>query len=520
MNLTTFKIDWRNCFFFVFALLLGLWLRWIYPNSPIVEGHPYMADGDCYTRLHRVALMLQGKGWIQSFHDFENYPLGIVPHTTFPLDGLIAGMALILQPFYSFPIEWSGMIISPLLFVGLLGALYLLAGGARPSRWGLNGHFSFPVLAIGLAALPGLIWATPFGRPDHQSLLMVLIFLGIMGEERRWNEDARLWKILLGLLWGVALWTSLYEPLMVLGIIAGMNIAVRRREQLLFWGVIALFLIIVQGVEGYRFSDLHYLHQKNISTWFQTIGETRGLTFKDLILIFTILTFGIPWALFEYWSQIEDKKSVIVLLGLTFVLVLVTMMQRRWLYFSIIPPLLLVALMWKHLSVSWRWGVGVAFAINIVFSTVSLKRPDDQEQTFAVETRVLAQSIKEPGAIIAPWWISPSLLYFSDHPIVASTSHQSIDGIVDVSQFYLDSRWLESEKMFHDRKVHWIVGYDEDRVLLNASEVLGVPLPKNLKMTWAHRLWTTQALPTSLKLRAATAHFRLYEFIDSQSAAE
>lgn len=470
-----------------------------------------MADGDCYTRLHRVDLMFQGKGWIWSFHEFENYPFGIIPHTTFPFDGLLAFLALILKPFVGAPLDWAGLWVSPLLFLflGFFFSFFL----KNSKEEGGGSLYGSCVLLFGLALLPGFIWATPFGRPDHQSLLMVLIFIALWGEERRWREAARIWEIGLALVWGIALWTSLYEPLVVLGCLGGMNLWIRRQESKLFWGVIAIFFVLTQWLEGFRFLHLNSFDHKNLSTWFHTIGETRGVGVKDFVLIFTGLLFLIPFALMTYWSEMKDRKIALILAALSVILVGLTIFQRRWLYFSAIPPLLLAAFVWRFLNRRWQWGIGLLFLLNIVISTSEFKSGLDQEGPFTVESKAIAKSIHGEGAILAPWWISPSLLYYSGQQIVASTSHQSIEGISDSSQFFRETNWVEAERILRTRKVRWVVAYDEDRVLQNASEVLGLPIPENGQLTWASRLWRTRALPTALKLRGVTAHLRLYEFI-------
>ena len=499
-------------FFGVIVILIGLWLRWIYPNLPVVEGHPIMADGDCYTRLHRVSLILSGQGWIWGFHEFENYPFGIVPHTTFPLDGLLALLALLLKPFLSTPLDWAGLLISPMLFLCVFLFLTLFSG-SRLGKGSNRSLYENTVLFLGWALLPSLIWGTPFARPDHQSLLVVLIFFALWGEERRWRSGGEKWGIGLAILWGIGLWVSLYEPLVVLALLGGMNLLIRRHEQKWFWVVIGLLFLGSQGVEGFRFLNLPMIEQKHLSTWFHTIGETRGVGIKDFFLIFTVLILLIPYFLYRYWSKIKDSQTIIMLFGLTVILVGLTLFQRRWLYFSVIPPLLIFAAIWSLLNRGWKWGIGTFFLMNIVISTSHLKSVSDQEFPIAAEARSLAKSIQGEGGILAPWWISPSLLYFSGEPIVASSSHQSIEGIAASSEFYRGSHWGEAEKILRERKIRWVVAYDEDRVLQNASETLGLSLPPDGRETWASKLWRTQMLPTSLKLRAATGHLRLYEYL-------
>ncbi|MFM8683996.1 MAG: hypothetical protein ACKOEG_09515, partial [Chthoniobacterales bacterium] len=50
------------------------------------------ADGDCHSRMQRAAMVAEKPGTIVRTHDFENYPRGTTPHTTAPMDYLIAGL--------------------------------------------------------------------------------------------------------------------------------------------------------------------------------------------------------------------------------------------------------------------------------------------------------------------------------------------------------------------------------------------------------------------------------------------
>ena len=67
------------------------------------------------------------------------------------------------------------------------------------------------------ALLPTMAWGQNIGRPDHQSLILLLVTIAIGLEvylihapERR---SAQIWA---GIAWGCALWTSLFEPLVLL----------------------------------------------------------------------------------------------------------------------------------------------------------------------------------------------------------------------------------------------------------------------------------------------------------------
>src|SRR5215216_2625957 len=120
------------------------------------------ADGKCESPL------------IVRHHAFENFPRGTSPHTTAPLDYLIFGLSLLLKPFTKHALELAGALISPLL--ALLGALFLWWWSCRMKfeyRW---------VLLILYALSPILVHGIELGRPDHQSLAMLLVTIAICAE--------------------------------------------------------------------------------------------------------------------------------------------------------------------------------------------------------------------------------------------------------------------------------------------------------------------------------------------------
>ncbi len=83
------------------ALFSGLILATRCANyeDVFVGGQIYFVDPDCYSRMTRVRMVAEHPGLIVRQHDFENFPAGISPHTTAPLDYLIALLAAVLRPF-------------------------------------------------------------------------------------------------------------------------------------------------------------------------------------------------------------------------------------------------------------------------------------------------------------------------------------------------------------------------------------------------------------------------------------
>lgn len=125
--------------------------------------------------------------------------------------------------------------------------------------------------------------------------------------------------------------------------------------------------------------------------------------------------------------------------------------------------------------------------------------------------RDVADSLKKlpPGNVMAPWWVSPALAYWSDRPFVAGSSHQSLPGIADSARFYLAESSRNAVNILRERRVAAVVADDPSRILQNASVVLGVPLPAS---SVASRLMGGAGpdLPF-LKPARQNRFFRLYE---------
>ena len=161
------------------------------------------ADGDCHSRMQRAALVAGRPGTMVHSHDFENHPAGTVPHTTAPLDYLIAALALFIRP-----LEVAGAWVSPLL--GLLALLFLFYWSRtidlRPRG---------PMLFL-FAVSPALTHAFALGRPDHQSLLVALTVTALAANFAFVRTARPAWAWASASLWGFALWVSWLEPLVLL----------------------------------------------------------------------------------------------------------------------------------------------------------------------------------------------------------------------------------------------------------------------------------------------------------------
>src|SRR5436309_4592421 len=218
-----------------------------------VAGNVYFVDADCYARMTRVRMCHATPGLIVRHHTFENFPQGTIPHTTAPLDYLILGLSLLLNPFTAHTLDLAGAFISPLL--ALLGGWFLWWWSRRMKfryRW---------VMLVLYAISPILVQGTELGRPDHQSLSVLLVTIAICAE---WSLQTKAtdaagppehnrWSIVSGPAWALAIWVSAYEPLVLFLIVIVTTFLVnpralfardRRAGWILFAAIIAIAFML------------------------------------------------------------------------------------------------------------------------------------------------------------------------------------------------------------------------------------------------------------------------------------
>src|SRR5207247_5135700 len=180
-----------------------------------IAGNVYFVDADCYARMTRVRMCHATPGLIVRHHAFENFPQGTTPHTTAPFDYLILGLSVVLKPFTTRPLDLAGVFISPLL--AIFGGWFLWWWSRKINlqyRW---------VMLILYAISPILAHGAKLGRPDHQSLSMLLVTIAICSEwrsrakaaETAASTDHDKWNVVSGIAWGLAIWNSAYESLIL-----------------------------------------------------------------------------------------------------------------------------------------------------------------------------------------------------------------------------------------------------------------------------------------------------------------
>lgn len=520
------------------CLVLGCWLRaiyspeWMLPDTtqqpPAMR--PWAVEADCYSQLARVQRILHGQGLIQNHFTVENWPEGLAPSTTAPFDYVILLLYAPLALFTRHPLDWAGALVSPALWVGLVFFWMLF----RSREFNLFGR---ALLLLGSAALPAFIWATACGRPRHQSLILALMAMGLTAEYERWQIELtpkRAWNIFAGIVWGLACWTSLFEPSVVVVVLVLFNLIVRRRENAAFlisFGIVIAAMLLLEG--GHIFSNIFNIYSltpENLQyslNWLRTIAEVRPVSYAAFIQQMTCLSFIllVPFLSWRLLRREGDKRADLLLILLTVLLAILMFVQQRWIYYANLAELFLIVRYCQIAPLRWtRLLVLAIFLFGLLYDNALEIRgraglPANQP---SLELAEISRAIDAPGAIMAPWWLSPGLLYFSGQPIVSGSSHCGISGIVASAKFFSSGSWIKAERILKERKVRWIVAWDDPVYvypLLDSSRgILGLPAytdddRSEAEATVAQVLIEDSDVPSWLRLRGVTPQLKLYEYV-------
>jgi hypothetical protein len=343
------RFDWRKWLGLVLllALLALTFLARCHNRAQVFhDAGVFFIDGDCYSRMTRATLVSEGK-WVIRRHDFENWPDGITPHTTAPLDWLIVALKPVVEfamsaadpkarsVLHGQTLDVAGALISPLLGVITAAWLWWWAGRMRVSFR--------PAILLLFALSPMLVHGTVLGRPDHQSLLILLLAIAFGCEVRLVHsaDDERIvrraWSIAAGSAWGIALWVSLYEPLMLLLAVVAMrvvcdreNIFARGRRS----GWVAMLGWVAFGflVDGWRIQWPDPAVREYFARWSSTIGELRHLNLAGPLLREWIGLLG-PVSPILLWLTGRRDRRALGILAAVLLLLGFTIWQLRWGYF-------------------------------------------------------------------------------------------------------------------------------------------------------------------------------------------
>ncbi|MFQ6018438.1 MAG: hypothetical protein ACE5KF_09595 [Kiloniellaceae bacterium] len=268
------------------ALLFVILLILVSQAGLVVRGDPPILDGgltdpDGYMRLNRVQGLWQTGAWFDPVYPRINPPAGHAQHWTRPLDMLLLAGAWLASPVLGFEkgLFWWGVLISPVLQIL---SLFALAWAAIP----VLGRQWLWLLGIFFVVHPGVFQAFMIGRPDHQSLILLLCMLLIGLTIRLLLEPERgnraIWA---GVVTALAIWVSIETMLVVAIAIASLGLfwlsGDRRLARILLLHAVAVFLtlaaalLVERGVSRYAtaefdtFSIAHvFLFGLNLALWF------------------------------------------------------------------------------------------------------------------------------------------------------------------------------------------------------------------------------------------------------------
>ena len=463
-----------------------------------VAGNIYFVDADCYARMTRVQMCVEKPGLILRHHDFENFPQGTTPHTTAPFDYLILGLSLLMKPFTTQSLDLAGAFISPLL---------ALIGGWVLWSWLRRMKFRYRWVGLILYAIsPILVHGTELGRPDHQSLLILLVAIAICAE---WSLqtatgmaapiEVNRWALVRAVAWGFAIWVSAYEPLLLFFIVTLTAFLIKPaasfgRARRMGWILFAAIIVIALLIERRPPSFAVFQSSLIFKNWARTIGELAHISpvnpvwFRWCGYLLLVTPFLIWMNVSRGFKNSEGPMPwfMPVLLVATYG---VTMWQARWGYFFVL--IFAVALPALLEPIKSRVAIWIAIVLSIlpILGDWDQKLwPNEEQFAGRVERRIESVQIRdvalslrssEVHPFLAPWWFSPSIAYWSRQPGVAGSSHESLNGIADSARFSISEHLQEAREILQKHRVAWVFAYDWQRAAQNSAAILNERLPPN-----------------------------------------
>src|SRR5438552_4256909 len=508
-----------------------------------VAGNVYFVDADCYARMTRVRLCHTTPGLIVRHHDFENFPQGTTPHTTAPLDYVILGLSLLLKPFTTHTLDLAGVFVSPLL---------ALLGGWVLWWWSRQRQFQYRwVMLIVYAISPILVHGTALGRPDHQSLSILLVAIAICAawsfqnlqalnvssddiRESRIALRIRGWAMISTTAWALAIWVSAYEPLVLFLIVITTSFLVNRRalfgrDRRAGWVLFAVIVVIALLIER-RIPSLSIFHSIAIfRNWSRTVGELVHVSPTNPVWLhwcvyFLLITPVLIWISMSRdrgRSEVAARWFVLVLLVATYGL---TIWQARCGYFFVL--IFSLALPFLLAPIKSPPAVWIAFALSIfpilrdwderLWPNETQLAARVERRSESVQLRELALSLRSRDVhpFLAPWWLSPSVAYWSGQPGVAGSSHESLNGNEDSARFFLSDDLQRAREILQSHRVTWVFAYDSERMAQNCAAILNPALPLHPLCRVLDR--SPGQAPRFLIFTAQTAAFKLYRVADER----
>jgi hypothetical protein len=361
------------------------------------------------------------------------------------------------------------------------------------------------VMLILYAISPILVHGTELGRPDHQSLSMLLVTIAICAEwssqrkaaDTAASTDHDKWGIVSGVAWALSIWNSAYESLVLFVLVIVVSALTNRKALLTETrrvGWLCFFLIIgVALLIERRIPSLSIFHSNAVfKNWASTIGELAHVPPANPIWLrwcgyFLLVAPLLIWLGVERIRRKSDFTTpafVLVLLVTTYAL---TIWQARWGYFFVLMFALALPALLE--PIESRAAVGIAFVLSI-FPILHdwderlwpgelqfASRVEQRNESAQIRDLALNLQSSDVRPFLAPWWLSPSIAYWSGQPGVAGSSHESLSGIEDSAQFFLSEDLQEAREILKKREVGWVFAYDSERLAQNSAAILRRGLP-------------------------------------------
>ncbi len=475
----------------------------------------HFVDADCYSRMTRARIISQQPGTLVTRHAFENYPDGVRPHTTAPMDYLIVGFRWLLGA--RVDLDFAGAWISPVLGALLIFVAWLWAEVRTiPYRWSM---------LILLSTSPVMLHGFGVGRPDHQSLILLLTATGLMAESVLWTTRSAAISLWWGASWGCALWVSWFEPALLLALVLVVRVFVWRSQCLAkAWisslgiaGAVAVAAVLLEGLPS---AGLQRNSFSSFLQWAGRIGELQS--FNPLSAAITWigwLSLLAPFCL--AWVAFKRRERICWLwLALLLITGALTSWHARWGYFLALSGALAMPFALSVIRQRWvgymlfaasLWPVALALE-NELFPQGETGRALAENLRESQQLRRTALALKDLNGdgILAPWWLTPQLVYWSEKSGVAGSSHESLAGTQDTARFFISQNEEEAKSILRKRHPEFVVVCDADRLLDNSYTVLGrTGEPANQLAATLFR--TPSRCPTYLRLVFQNPDFKVYQ---------
>jgi hypothetical protein len=366
--------------------------------------------------------------------------------------------------------------------------------------------------------------AFELGRPDHQSLILALVTVAVASEISLWLKPSMAWRYVSAISWGLALWVSLFEPAVIAALILvarGVRWFVAQRPTGVSGKIhpgplVVFFAILILAICWEGWPSVGF--DPDFARWARGIGELKPGSLGLLCSWGGWMALAAPVML--AWHFYRKREGVaLMLLAMVVVTGTLTFVHARWGYFFIL--FLAMSLPWALSVPRSQAFAGLVFVISlwpVASAWDHTLFPD--EATFRARSEQLADSLalrdaalqlrgKPRRGVIAPWWFSPAVVWWSGQPAVGGSSHQSLPGIRDSARFFLSDGGEAAEGILRSRKVGYVIGYEPDRVESNSAELLGAGVPPRSMIRTL--FGPPQQVPTFLLPVYGNRFFRVFE---------